>query len=249
MEALITQVTQQLAAIPDVPSGAPLVRPPLDPSTTPIAHLIDHTIVKPEAVTPQIEQLCREASEHHFASVCVSPIFVPLCAQLLANTPVAVCTVVGFPSGASTTACKVFETQEALDHGAREIDMVLAIGRLKAGEWRETAHDLHAVIQASHAAGALVKVIIETALLTEEEKVAACLLAVRTGADFVKTSTGFAGGGATVADIRLMRQVVGPHVGVKASGGIRTLATAQALIEAGADRIGTSAGVAIVAEA
>lgn len=246
MDELIAQVATIIQAIPGLPSGSRLPRTPPRISDTPIAGLIDHTLLKPEATPAQIEQLCAEAARYRFASVCVNPSYVPLCARLLAGTPVAVCTVIGFPLGATTTKVKVFEATQAAGNGARELDMVIAIGRLRAGDYHDVADDIRQVVEAGHAQGALVKVIIETALLSDEQKVAACLLAARAGADFVKTSTGFSGGGATVADIALMRRVVGPEIGVKASGGVRTLADAQALIAAGADRIGASAGVSIV---
>lgn len=249
MDELIAQVARTLDALPGLPTGEPLPGRATPGPTTPLAALIDHTLLKPEATPAQIEALCREAAEHHFASVCVNPAYVPLCVALLQGTPVAVCTVIGFPLGATTTAAKAFEAAEAAEAGARELDMVIAIGRLKAAAYADVAADIAAVVAAGHARGALVKVIIETALLTDEEKVAACLLAARAGADFVKTSTGFAGGGATTADVTLMRRVVGPAIGVKASGGIRTLADARAMLAAGADRIGASAGVAIVREA
>jgi deoxyribose-phosphate aldolase len=242
-------VARTIGAIPGLPAGAQLPRSAPAPSDTPVAALIDHTLLKPEATPAQVERLCDEAARYRFASVCVNPSFVPLCARLLKGTPVVVCTVIGFPLGATTTKAKVFEAAQAAAAGARELDMVIPIGQLKAGAYREVAEDIHAVVEAGHAAGALVKVIIETSLLTDEEKVAACLLAARAGADFVKTSTGFSGGGATVADIALMRRVVGPEIGVKASGGVRTLADAQAMVAAGASRIGASAGVAIVREA
>ncbi len=249
MDDLIERVATTLGAIPGLPAGQPLPRKAPAASDVPIAALIDHTLLKPEATPAQVERLCEEAARYRFASVCVNPSFVPLCVRLLAGTPVAVCTVIGFPLGATTTKTKVFEATQAAAAGARELDMVISIGRLKAGEYRDVAEDISAVVEAGHAAGALVKVIIETALLTDEEKVAACILAARAGADFVKTSTGFSGGGATTADVALMRRVVGPDIGVKASGGIRTLADAQSMVAAGADRIGASAGVAIVREA
>lgn len=249
MDELIERVSRSIAAIPGLPAGEPLPRRAAPASDTPIAALIDHTLLKPDATPAQIEALCHEAAQYRFASVCVNPSYVPLCARLLRDTPVAVCTVIGFPLGATTTKAKVFEATQAAANGARELDMVIPIGRLKAGEYRDVAEDIRAVVEAGHAAGALVKVIIETALLSDEEKVAACLIAARAGADFVKTSTGFSGGGATAADIALMRRVVGPGLGVKASGGVRTLADARAMVEAGADRIGASAGVAIVREA
>lgn len=246
MDELIERVRRQLGALPGLPSGERLPAPPQPPAPDDIAGYIDHTLLKPEATPQQIAQLCAEAAQHRFASVCVNPGFVPLCAELLRGEQAAVCTVIGFPLGATTTQTKVFETIEAVGNGAREVDMVIAIGRLKAGEHAAVAEDIRAVAEAAHAGGALLKVIIETALLTDEEKVAACLLAAGAGADFVKTSTGFSGGGASVADIALMRRAVGPELGVKASGGVRTLADARALIAAGATRIGASAGVAIV---
>jgi deoxyribose-phosphate aldolase len=249
MDELIERMAGTLGAIPGLPAGEALPRQSPVGSDTPIAALIDHTLLKPEATPAQIERLCQEAASYRFASVCVNPAFVPLCSRLLSGAPVAVCTVIGFPLGATTTKTKVFEATQAAAAGARELDMVIAIGQLKAGEYRSVAEDIRAVVEAGHGAGALVKVIIETALLSDEEKVAACMLAARAGADFVKTSTGFSGGGATAADIALMRRVVGPTLGVKASGGIRTLADAQAMVAAGADRIGASAGVAIVREA
>lgn len=249
MEDLIERVARRVAAVPGLPAERPLRAAAPAGADTPIAALIDHTLLKPEATPAQIEALCHEAARYRFASVCVNPTFVPLCARLLRDTPVAVCTVIGFPLGATTTKAKVFEATQAAANGARELDMVLAVGRLKAGDYGEVAADISAVVRAGHSAGALVKVIIETSLLTDEEKVAACLLAARAGADFVKTSTGFSGGGATTADVALMRRVVGPELGVKASGGVRTLADAQAMVAAGASRIGASAGVAIVREA
>jgi deoxyribose-phosphate aldolase len=247
VDELIEQIARRIGALPELPVGMPLARPAPGPAA-PLASLIDHTLLRPEATPAQVTVLCEEAARYGFASVCVNPAFVQLCARLLAGTPVAVCTVIGFPLGATSSAAKRAEAAQALADGARELDMVLAIGYLKAGELRVVAEDIAGIVTIAHAAGALVKVIIETALLTEEEKVAACLLAARAGADFVKTSTGFLGGGATVADIALMRRTVGPALGVKASGGVRSLNDAQALIAAGADRIGASAGVAIVGE-
>jgi deoxyribose-phosphate aldolase len=214
-----------------------------------IARWIDHTLLKPEATPAEIEQLCHEAREYHFAAVCVNPPYVKQCAQLLRDTDVAVCTVVGFPLGAHTTATKVFETQQALADGAREIDMVINLGALKAKQYDVVRDDIRAVCDAAHARGAIVKVIIEAALLTDDEKVRACELARDAGADFVKTSTGFGPGGATVHDVALMARTVGRQLGVKAAGGIRTYEQAQAMIAAGATRIGASAGVKIVEEA
>ncbi len=217
---------------------------PTDPS---VAKLIDHTLLKPDATPDQIAQLCYEARTYGFASVCVNPSYVKLCADLLKGTDLKVCTVIGFPLGASSSDVKVFETETALRDGATEIDMVINIGALKGRDFTVVARDIAGVVNLAHAAGALVKVIIETALLNEEEKITACLLAKEAGADYVKTSTGFSGGGATVADIALMRRVVGPEMGVKASGGVKDYADAKSLVEAGATRIGASAGVKIVA--
>ncbi len=213
-----------------------------------IARFIDHTLLKPDATPQQIEQLCAEAREYGFASVCVNPSYVPLCARLLQGSDAVVCTVIGFPLGATSTAAKVFEAEQAIRDGAREVDMVLHIGHLKAGDAHYVRDDIRQVAEAAHAGGALCKVIIETSMLTHDQKVGACKLAVEARADFVKTSTGFGGGGATVADVRLMREVVGDRAGVKASGGVRSLADARDMIEAGATRIGASSGVAIVRE-
>jgi deoxyribose-phosphate aldolase len=216
------------------------------PQDISLARMIDHTLLKPDVTSDKIAQLCFEARKYHFASVCVNPTHVKLCADLLRGSDVKVCTVIGFPLGATSTEVKVFETQNALDNGATEIDMVLNIGALKAGENELVARDIRGVVETSHKAGALTKVIIETALLSDEEKVVACLLAKEAGADYVKTSTGFSGGGATVHDIALMRRTVGPNIGVKASGGIHTHEEAEALVAAGATRIGASAGVKII---
>jgi deoxyribose-phosphate aldolase len=213
-----------------------------------IARLIDHTLLKPEATRAQIEALCREAREHGFATVCVNPCWVPLCAELLRGSETRVCTVVGFPLGATLPEVKAFEAARVADEGACEIDMVMAIGALKSGDYRWVERDVTSVVEASHRRGALVKVIIETALLTDDEKVKACVIVRAGGADFVKTSTGFASGGATAEDVALMRRVVGPDIGVKAAGGVKDLRSAQAMIQAGADRIGASVGVKIVQE-
>ncbi|NPV85404.1 MAG: deoxyribose-phosphate aldolase [Anaerolineae bacterium] len=211
-----------------------------------LASMIDHTLLKPDATPDQIAQLCFEARKYNFASVCVNPTHVALCSQLLKGSPVKVCTVIGFPLGATSTEVKVFETKQAIQNGAGEIDMVINIGALKARDLELVARDIRSVVETSHNAGAIVKVIIETALLTDEEKTIACLISKEVGADFVKTSTGFASGGATVEDVALMRRVVGPDVGVKASGGIRTREDAENMVKAGATRIGASAGVKIV---
>jgi deoxyribose-phosphate aldolase len=209
-----------------------------------VASMIDHTLLKPNAQPEDVEKLCAEAKRHRFASVCVNPTHVPLCRSLLAGTGVKVCTVIGFPLGATSTQAKAFETQQALADGAEEIDMVINVGLLKAGEYPAVLRDIEAVVAAAQ--GRTVKVILETCELTDDEKVAGCVLAKAAGANFVKTSTGFAKGGATPEDIALMRRVVGPRMGVKASGGIRDCATAQEMIARGATRIGASASVTIV---
>jgi len=214
-----------------------------------IARLIDHTLLKPDATQAQIAQLCHEARQYGFAAVCVNPTHVKLCADLLKGTDVAVCTVVGFPLGATPSEVKAYEAQQAIDDGATEIDMVINIGALKGGEYDLVERDIAMVTRTCHNNGALCKVIIEAALLTDEEKVKACELAKKAGADYVKTSTGFGPGGATVADVALMRRVVGPRMGVKAAGGIRSYAEAKGMVQAGATRIGASAGVKIVQEA
>ncbi len=211
-----------------------------------VARLIDHTLLKPEASAEQITQLCQEAREYHFATVCVNSARVALAAELLRGSEIAVCAVVGFPLGASMPEAKAGEARLAIAAGAGEIDMVLNIGALKDRDLQALLRDIGAVVVACHAQEVPCKVILETALLSDEEKVIACVVSCAAGADFVKSSTGFGGGGATVADIALMRRVVGPDVGVKASGGVRTLADAQAVVAAGATRIGASAGVAIV---
>lgn len=210
-----------------------------------LAKYIDHTLLKPETTKDNILEIVAEAKEFEFASVCVNPHWVSLCYEQLKDTNVKVCTVIGFPLGATTTETKVFETKQAITDGATEVDMVINIGELKAKNDAFVKQDIQAVVDAAKGK-ALTKVIIETSLLTEDEKVRACKLAQEAGADFVKTSTGFSGGGATVEDITLMRKTVGPDMGVKASGGVRDLAGAKAMIEAGATRIGASSGVAIV---
>ncbi len=211
-----------------------------------IARIIDHTLLKPDATAEQIQQLCQEALTYDFASVCVNPTWVPLSADLLHDASPAVCTVIGFPLGANLPEVKAFETKACIEQGAQEVDMVINVGALKSGDLDLVERDIKGVVQA--AGGVTVKVIIETALLTEEEKITACKLSQSAGADFVKTSTGFSGGGATVADIELMRRVVGPDMGVKASGGIRNAADARAMIAAGATRLGVSSGIQIMQE-
>ena len=215
----------------------------IDPA---IAAMIDHTILKADATRNDILKVCREARQYGFASVCVNPYWVPLVQAELAGTAVKVCTVVGFPLGATSTEAKVAETVAALRAGAREIDMVINVGALRSGDNEAVKADIREVVKASHAAGAIVKVILETALLDDNQKAVACTLCKLAGADFVKTSTGFGPSGATAHDVALMREVVGPTMGVKASGGIRTLADFQAMAAAGATRIGASASVKIV---
>ena len=215
-------------------------------SAKPLNQYFDHTLLKPEATSRQIEQLCREALQYDFYSVCVNSCHVGLCADLLRGSDIKITAVVGFPLGACTTATKVFETEEACKDGASEIDMVLNIGFFKDGNYDAVRDDILEVVQTASQYGAIVKVILETCLLSVEEIKEACLLAKESGATFVKTSTGFNSDGAKVEDIALMRNTVGPHMGVKASGGIRDYDTAMAMIEAGADRIGASASVAIL---
>ena len=211
-----------------------------------VAQFIDHTMLKPDATQAQIAQLCHEARQHSFAAVCVNPTHVKLCADLLKGSEVAVCTVVGFPLGATPTEVKVFEAQQAIRGGATEVDMVINVGALKSRDYELVERDIASIARACHADGTILKVIIEAALLTDEEKVVACQLAKVAGADFVKTSTGFGPGGAALEDVALMRRVVGPTMGVKAAGGIRTYEDAQKMIAAGASRIGASASVKIV---
>jgi len=203
-------------------------------------------MLKPDATTSEITKLCAEAKQYHFASVCVNPGFVPLCASLLKGTDVKVCTVIGFPLGATTTEVKRLEAEQAIANGAAEIDMVINIGQLKSGNFDYVFNDVNKVVLAVKAHRNVCKVILETALLTDEEKVKACLICKKAGADFVKTSTGFSKGGATVGDIALMKKIVGSAIGVKASGGIRSKEDAEAMIASGADRIGASASVKIV---
>ena len=212
-----------------------------------IARIIDHTLLKPEAIRAEVEQLCEEARQYGFASVCVNPYWVPLAVSILAGSGVKTCTVVGFPLGATSTESKVVEARIAIAAGAREIDMVMNIGALCGGEAKAVEDDIRAVAEATHSAGATLKVIIETALLNREQMILACQLAKSADADFVKTSTGFSKSGATAADVALMRQTVGPDLGVKASGGVRSLEDLQAMVAAGATRIGTSSGIKIVA--
>ncbi|MGQ9897597.1 MAG: deoxyribose-phosphate aldolase [Acidobacteriota bacterium] len=213
-----------------------------------LADFIDHTLLKPEATKADITRLCHEAQTYGFAAVCVNPIWVSYTAQILTSCKTSVCTVVGFPLGATTTQVKAYEAQQALENGAREIDMVIAIGKLKDRDFSYVEADIRAVTNLTHQYQAICKVIIETALLTDEEKVQACKIIQLAGADFVKTSTGFSQSGATVTDVALLRQSVGEAIGIKASGGIRSRGIAEQLIVAGATRIGTSNGVAILQE-
>ncbi|MEW6701891.1 MAG: deoxyribose-phosphate aldolase [Bacteroidota bacterium] len=208
--------------------------------------MIDHTLLKPDATPQEIKKLCDEARTYNFASVCINPCYVQMCKALLSGSKVKVCTVIGFPLGATTTETKRAEAEQALKNGAQEIDMVINIGMLKQNENEYVFNDINQVVLAAKKFGAICKVIIETALLTDEEKIKACLLAKEAKADFVKTSTGFSKGGATAGDVALMRYVVGSTVGVKASGGIRTTEDAKLMIASGADRIGASASVKII---
>lgn len=225
-------------------------KPPLGPGPkgSEIARWIDHTLLKPEATAAQIRDLCIEAIRYQFASVCVNPVYIPLVVDLLADSPVVACGVVGFPLGATTSSVKLVEALSCLEHGARELDMVIHVGALKGGDYERVYGEIRLVVEMAHSRQGLVKVILENALLTRREKILACLLCKAAGADFVKTSTGFAASGATIEDVDLMRRVVGNQMGVKAAGGIRTYQDAQAMIAAGASRLGTSAGVRIMQE-
>ncbi len=216
---------------------------------TSLGRMIDHTLLKPDATEPQIRKLCEEAAQYGFATVCVNPTWVRLSASLLRGTQVGVCTVVGFPLGANTADVKVYETRRALFDGATEIDMVINVGALKSQDYKLVESDITGVVCCCQESGALSKVIIEAALLNQQEKIKASTLAAAAGADFVKTSTGFGPGGATAEDVALMRQIVGEKIGVKAAGGVRDAATATKMVEAGATRIGASAGVRILQEA
>jgi len=225
-------------------SYVPPERPRIKPAE--LAGLIDHTVLRPDATISDVERLCAEAAQHRFASVCVNPIFIPLCRALTAGNNIPLCTVAGFPLGAAATGMKAAEAEQGVRDGAAEIDMVMNIGLLRSGQYRFVSDDIRTVTSVVQKHRKLCKVILETALLTDEEKIRACLLARAAGADFVKTSTGFAKGGATVDDVTLLRIVVGAGTGVKASGGIRTYEDAVSMIAAGANRIGTSSGVSIV---
>jgi deoxyribose-phosphate aldolase len=213
-----------------------------------VAEMIDHTLLKPDASRAEIDKLCREAADFHFATVCVNPVWVATAARLLRGSGVGVCSVVGFPLGATTADVKHYETRRAIFDGANEIDMVINIGALKSADLRTVERDIEAVVDPCRQNGVISKVIIEAALLTDEEKITACTLSKAAGADFVKTSTGFASGGATAADVALMRRIVGVDMGVKAAGGVRDLEGLRAMVAAGATRVGASAGVKIVQE-
>jgi deoxyribose-phosphate aldolase len=218
----------------------------MPPTESEIARLIDHTLLKPDATQNEIAKLCAEALQYHFASVCVNPWNVAQAADILRGSDVKVCTVVGFPLGATLPEVKVFEAQKSIERGAQEIDMVINIGALKSGRLGAVEADIHGVVVASHHGNAICKVIIETCLLTREEKIQASLAAKNAGADFVKTSTGFSTAGATPEDVRLIREAIGPSTGIKAAGGVRTLEDLQNMVAAGATRIGASAGVKII---
>jgi deoxyribose-phosphate aldolase len=245
----ICESPEKLRAV--LANGADRVAYHGDASSVPVelAKFIDHTALKPETDADEIDQLCAEAEEFGFASVCVNPTWVSRCARNLRGSSVKVCTVIGFPLGATTPQIKAMEARQALRDGAREVDMVINIGALKSGDFELVRRDIEKVVDSAHEAGAIVKVILETVLLTDEEKVMASALAKTAKADFVKTSTGFGGGGATVFDVALMRETVGPDMGVKASGGVRTAEDVHDMIAAGATRIGASAGVQILSEA
>ncbi len=238
--SLAREYEQQL---PPAPAG---LTPPVGSE---VAGWIDHTLLKPEATAAQIRTLCQEAMQYHFASVCINPVYVPLACGMLRDAKENVCSVVGFPLGATLPEHKVYEALACINYGASEIDMVINVGALKSEAYGLVFNEVQSVAGVTHNQGAIVKVILETALLTRLEKITACLICQAAGADFVKTSTGFGTGGATVEDVELMRRVVGSDVGVKAAGGIRTYADAVAMIRAGASRLGASAGIKIVQEA
>jgi deoxyribose-phosphate aldolase len=245
------QSLKQILALADTyEQELPAAHPPLlAPRGAEVAAWIDHTLLKPEATAGQVKKLCEEARLFHFATVCVNPVYVPLARGLLLDSGVGVCAVIAFPLGATLPEDKAHEAQRVVENGAVEVDMVINLGALKSESYGLMLNDILFVTQEAHEHGVKVKVIIEAALLTRREKILACLLAQAAGADFVKTSTGFGPGGATVEDVNLMRRVVGSKTGVKAAGGIRTFKDALVMIAAGANRIGASSGVAIVKEA
>jgi deoxyribose-phosphate aldolase len=248
LDQLVARISEEIRARTttlrrEIPDANATASPKREAS---IARFIDHTILKPDASAEDVGRVCREAREYGFASACVNPYWVPLAAGVLAQSPVKVCTVVGFPLGANATTMKIAEADNALRCGAQEIDMVMNIGELRGGNYLAVRNDIKAVADVCHRAGAIVKVIIEAALLDERQKITACSLAKVAGADFVKTSTGFGPGGATAEDVALMRMTVGPEMGVKAAGGVRTIEQFRAMVAAGANRVGTSASVKII---
>jgi len=243
LEERIQAAIERVLQAPQPTDVAPATLTPAE-----LAALIDHTLLKPEAGEEQIRALVAEAIEFGFASVCVNPIWTPLCAELLVNTNVKTCTVIGFPLGATLPSVKAFEVSEVAALGADEVDMVLAVGRLRDGDYHLVYRDIAEVADVAHEHEMILKVILETGLLTDQQKIAACVIAQEAGADFVKTATGFSGGGATVADVALMRRTVGTGMGVKAAGGVRTAKDALRMVAAGANRIGTSGGVSIMRE-
>jgi len=246
----ITELPRLLSLAQEYDHQLPPAPAPLSlPAGKEIAGWIDHTLLKPEATAAQIRTLCQEAMQYHFASVCINPVYVPLACGMLRDARENVCSVVGFPLGAALPEYKVYETLACINYGASEIDMVINVGALKSEAYGLVLNEVQSVAATAHNQGALVKVILENALLTRFEKITACLICQAAGADFVKTSTGFGIGGATVEDVELMRRVVGAEMGVKAAGGIRTFADAMAMIKAGANRLGASAGIKIVQEA
>lgn len=240
---IVRQAVEQVLAQMNAQGGAVTAQADLSPAS--MAKYIDHTLLKADAPISKIKQICDEAKQYHFASVCVNTANIQFVAEQLAGSGVTPCCVVGFPLGAMTTESKVFETMDAIRKGAKEVDMVINVGAIKSGNWQLVEDDIRAVVEAAKG-NALVKVIIECCLLTQDEKVKACLASKNAGAAFVKTSTGFSTGGATVEDVKLMRETVGPNMGVKASGGVRSYEDAVNMIKAGANRIGCSSGVAIV---
>jgi deoxyribose-phosphate aldolase len=251
VDRLIEEITRQVLGALTGKTGAAGQAQVSGSGAGEINRYIDHTLLKPDATQAQIAKLCQEASDNHFAAVCINPSYVKTCADLLRGSGVEVCTVIGFPLGATSTAAKAYEAQQAMADGATELDMVINVGALKSKDYALVERDIAAVVRTCHQGPrrAMCKVIIEAALLTDEEKVKACELSKAAGADYVKTSTGFGPGGATAPDVELMRRTVGPQMGVKAAGGVRTYADAMAMIKAGATRIGTSGGVKILLEA
>jgi deoxyribose-phosphate aldolase len=249
-KVVASRLREQVQPAPEAQEGASGPHPAEGPriSAATMASFIDHTLLRPEARQQQFEQWCDEALQYRFKSVCVNSSWVPFVAKKLRGTGILTCSVIGFPLGGMDTRSKAFEARSALSGGADELDMVINIGALKSGNYKRVEEDIRAIKRACRS-NTILKAIIETGLLTEEEKVLACEIAKKAGADFVKTCTGFLGGGATVADIELMRKVVGPKMGVKASGGIRTFGQAAALIRAGADRLGCGSGIAVISRA